>query len=451
MPPHEFHDFYEILQVHPKASLAVIKKAYRTLLLELGNHPDQGGDRDTAALITEAYHVLSDPDRRVAYDREYFGQQAAPGPRADGPRPAPASASAASGLIALCPRCNTKNRVRSQELLAVAKCSKCGQSLSRVPNPLVETKERLHGFFQRMMRSVPPKQPGKLREAPKVISLGIPLLLIGISLAGGAYALSDMFGGLGDPIATATQLKKEGKLDQAAVRLQRAVDRDPGNPRLYELLGDVYDKQGEPTQALAQYAAAIKLNPTNAYYWDLEGGIYQKLGRMPEAETCFRQAIKVDPQYATALVALGNLEAKNQRFDDANKHYEEALRTHPTADVYYNIGLVKQWQGRTDEAITAFNKALMQDPDNRPSMVNLASLYYERHQYDQAAAQLIKASHLRHADLDLHLRLAEIYERTGNKTAAIKEWTVCLEQGKGNPLVVERVKKALGRLGKLVS
>ena len=115
------------------------------------------------------------------------------------------------------------------------------------------------------------------------------------------------------------------------MRLQRAVDRDPGNPRLYELLGDVYDKQGEPTQALAQYAAAIKLNPTNAYYWDLEGGIYQKLGRLPEAETCFRQAIKVDPQYATALVALGNLEAKNQRFDDANKHYEEALRTHPTA------------------------------------------------------------------------------------------------------------------------
>ena len=46
------HDYYEILQVHPKASLAVIKKAYRTLMLELGNHPDRGGDSETAALIS---------------------------------------------------------------------------------------------------------------------------------------------------------------------------------------------------------------------------------------------------------------------------------------------------------------------------------------------------------------------------------------------------------------
>jgi tetratricopeptide (TPR) repeat protein len=172
---------------------------------------------------------------------------------------------------------------------------------------------------------------------------------------------------------------------------------------------------------------------------------------MPEAETCYRQALKVDPQYATALVALGNLEAKNQHFDDANKHYEQALRTHPSADVYYNIGLVKQWQGRTDEAIGAFQHALVQDPDNRQSMVNLAAIYYERHQYDLAAAQLTKASHLRHADLDLHLRLAEIYERIGRNSEAIKEWNVCLEQGKSNPIVVEKVKKALGRLGKLVS
>ena len=42
MPP--LPDYYEILQVHPKASPAVIKKAYRTLLMEMGHHPDLGGD-----------------------------------------------------------------------------------------------------------------------------------------------------------------------------------------------------------------------------------------------------------------------------------------------------------------------------------------------------------------------------------------------------------------------
>ena len=41
-------------------------------------------------------------------------------------------------------------------------------------------------------------------------------------------------------------------------------------------------------------------------------------------------------------------------------------------------------------------------------MVNLAALYYERHQYDLAAGQLIRANQLRHTDLDLHLREARL-------------------------------------------
>lgn len=62
-------DYYEILQVHPRASQAMIKKAYRTLMGELGGHPDLGGDEERAKLINEAYRVLSDPDLRRAYDK----------------------------------------------------------------------------------------------------------------------------------------------------------------------------------------------------------------------------------------------------------------------------------------------------------------------------------------------------------------------------------------------
>src|SRR6476659_6684393 len=65
-------DYYEILQVHPKATLAVIKKAYRTLMLESGAHPDQGGSVEGAARITEAYKVLSNADQRAEYDRWYM-------------------------------------------------------------------------------------------------------------------------------------------------------------------------------------------------------------------------------------------------------------------------------------------------------------------------------------------------------------------------------------------
>jgi len=62
-------DYYEILQVHPKASQEMVKKAYRTLMGELGGHPDLGGDEEHAKVINEAYTVLGDPELRRAYDR----------------------------------------------------------------------------------------------------------------------------------------------------------------------------------------------------------------------------------------------------------------------------------------------------------------------------------------------------------------------------------------------
>jgi hypothetical protein len=62
-------DYYEVLQVHPRAAAEMIRKAYRTLMGEMRGHPDLGGDEDRAKLINEAYSVLSDPDIRCAYDQ----------------------------------------------------------------------------------------------------------------------------------------------------------------------------------------------------------------------------------------------------------------------------------------------------------------------------------------------------------------------------------------------
>lgn len=61
-------DYYEILQVHPRASQEMIKKAYRTLMGEMGAHPDLGGDEERAKLINEAYSVLGEPELRAGYD-----------------------------------------------------------------------------------------------------------------------------------------------------------------------------------------------------------------------------------------------------------------------------------------------------------------------------------------------------------------------------------------------
>ena len=61
-------DYYELLQISPNADPDMIHRVYR--LLAQRYHPDntESGDEQTFRAITEAYHVLSEPDKRAAYD-----------------------------------------------------------------------------------------------------------------------------------------------------------------------------------------------------------------------------------------------------------------------------------------------------------------------------------------------------------------------------------------------
>lgn len=66
-------DYYEILEVTSDASEEVIKAAYKALVKRM--HPDNGGTtvpgEKNIEDINEAYEVLSDKNKRAAYDYEW--------------------------------------------------------------------------------------------------------------------------------------------------------------------------------------------------------------------------------------------------------------------------------------------------------------------------------------------------------------------------------------------
>ena len=66
-----FRDHYEILQLSPRADADTIERVFRILVKRY--HPDnqETGNLDKFGEVMEAHRVLSDPERRAAYDVSY--------------------------------------------------------------------------------------------------------------------------------------------------------------------------------------------------------------------------------------------------------------------------------------------------------------------------------------------------------------------------------------------
>lgn len=92
---------YDTLEISTQASPEVVRAAYRSLIQRF--HPDRRpGDAQVAAraaAITSAYEVLSDPQRRAAYDQALAAERAAEAPPASqAPRSRGAGQAAGPGL-----------------------------------------------------------------------------------------------------------------------------------------------------------------------------------------------------------------------------------------------------------------------------------------------------------------------------------------------------------------
>jgi len=73
-------NYYDLFQINPRAEIETIERVYR--LLAARYHPDnpRAGDPERFRLISEAYQVLRDPERRKEYDQRFETTQAGPLP-----------------------------------------------------------------------------------------------------------------------------------------------------------------------------------------------------------------------------------------------------------------------------------------------------------------------------------------------------------------------------------
>ncbi len=176
-------------------------------------------------------------------------------------------------------------------------------------------------------------------------------------------------------ISKALVLMESGDSAGAEKQLRTAADLDPKSARPHQYMAALYDKTGKSDQAIQELKRALQLDPKDwASYMELGLNAYKAANYKDAAEN-WEQALKLEPDNVLALRNLGAAYHALGRDDDAAAALQRALEIKPAADVYNNLGTIRFYQARYQDAVPVFEKAIALGANDAERWGSLADAY----------------------------------------------------------------------------
>ena len=322
-------------------------------------------------------------------------------------------------------------------------------------------------------------ETGKFREAiaplQKLRGLGTPSLSVRVALIE-----SYLKGGMSDDgereiqsflqvpkVTTDDQLKlakvlREDKQPEAAqLVLEHVVKVSPDSAEAHAQLGLLLATKDQYEAAVQEMGRAVRLAPESAEYsmrlaeililWKryptaLEflaavknrfgrlveyqyklGLAYYGLPRIPQAITVFDKLAREHPDLDLVQFFLGNCYQTTGDYEKAEPHYKRAIELNPQQGSYYAALaqlLRKASKDRTEEALTYLEKALLLDPQDIQSKLELGLCYEKKSNYPRAQSLLEEVVQQQPDLVPAHVALARVYYRQKKKEAGDREKSI---------------------------
>jgi len=145
--------------------------------------------------------------------------------------------------------------------------------------------------------------------------------------------------------------------------------------------------QRRPAEAEAALRTALGIDPGFAPAAVNLADLYRATGRDGEGERVLRQTLERDPTSGAAHHALGLLLVRQQRRAEAVAELEAAARLAPESARYgFVYAVALDGAGRRPQAIEALTRVLARHPNDRDTLLALATWSYERGDRRQALA-----------------------------------------------------------------
>ncbi len=158
----------------------------------------------------------------------------------------------------------------------------------------------------------------------------------------------------------------------------------------------------------------INLAIASARVEQLRPGQLRAIGSLPPRE---RASDVAESSYRTGLESLwlGN-------YDNALSYFETAANRNPRrADAWVQVGYCKVKQGKSVEAIRAYQHALELKPNSEEIHNKLGDAFYYAGRMSEAIASYTRAAALRPDNAESHYNLAVAYFESGNERLALAE------------------------------
>ncbi|HIB20478.1 MAG TPA: tetratricopeptide repeat protein [Rhodospirillales bacterium] len=156
-----------------------------------------------------------------------------------------------------------------------------------------------------------------------------------------------------------TLLGQRGKLDEALIFLERAVNESPKNSVYHCNLGVIEHNLKKLEQAKISFLLAINLNNKNVDAHYNLAKLYKELGLTDAALFSYGIVLSLEPSHLNALINLGNILVDVGRLDDAIIQFKKVIELNPKDTLaLVNLGNVYRRMGLAEKAINTYGRVL---------------------------------------------------------------------------------------------
>jgi tetratricopeptide (TPR) repeat protein len=181
-----------------------------------------------------------------------------------------------------------------------------------------------------------------------------------------------------------------------------------------------------------------------------EAGLaHMQAERFLDAQFCCQQALAADPNHADTLHLMGLLSLHAKQYDHAVEWIARAIRQDPEPKYLASLGTALQRQGRREEALKAFDKAVQLRPDDAELWQCIGSILLELAHFDRALLSFQQALKLNPRHRDAAYKSGILLNHFGRFEHALAHFDLCDEVLPNHaPTLVGRV-RALYYLNRL--